>query len=313
MRSRQVQLWLRVFLGLGLLAVIVSRVDVSDLTVRPSPLVLGGVFLAIVLLVVAQAFSAIRWRVVLGPKAPSVSYLFRLYLVGQFFSVFLPTSVGGDAVRAAAAARSLDRPGDVVASVLIDRLLGVVALLIYLLIGLVLVRSLPVRLLEGANWNASVVIMAGTAGLLTVGATLVVRSRVRVWLREGLELLGRFRASRRRVLTAGILSLVVQGLYVGTWAVLARTTGLSLPLPVLLFTVPLVSLAAMLPITFSGLGVREGLWLVLLAPLAVSEADIVAYSLLYFVAFALAGLVGGLLFIVQGTELRAARASGGSG
>jgi uncharacterized membrane protein YbhN (UPF0104 family) len=60
----------------------------------------------------------------------------------------------------------------------------------------------------------------------------------------------------------------------------------------------------MLPVTFSGLGVREGAWLLILAPFGLSAADAVTFSLLYFLAFVGVGVIGGLVFVTRGTDLQ---------
>jgi branched-subunit amino acid transport protein len=82
------------------------------------------------------------------------------------------------------------------------------------------------------------------------------------------------------------------------------TLGAGLRLPVgwgeMLVFVPFVSLAAMVPVTVAGIGVREGAWALLLAPYGVAAADAVAFSLLYFLAFCLVGAAGGVVFALQG-------------
>jgi hypothetical protein len=109
--------------------------------------------------------------------------------------------------------------------------------------------------------------------------------------------------------------MLVQALYIVAWGVLAYGMGMHLSTGVLLVSVPVVSLGAMLPITLSGLGVREGVWLLLLRPYEVAPATVVAFSLLYFVCVTLVGAAGGLLFVVHGTDLRppTAASSGSSG
>jgi uncharacterized membrane protein YbhN (UPF0104 family) len=61
-----------------------------------------------------------------------------------------------------------------------------------------------------------------------------------------------------------------------------------------------VSLSALLPVTFAGLGIREGVWLVLLGGSSIPPADIVAFSLLYFACNILVGITGGVLFVSSG-------------
>jgi uncharacterized membrane protein YbhN (UPF0104 family) len=80
--------------------------------------------------------------------------------------------------------------------------------------------------------------------------------------------------------------------------------GFELPAFTLLWAVPVVSLSVLLPVTFAGLGVREGVWLLLLADTGIAPADILAFSLLYFGCNLLVGIIGGLLFVSRGLAVR---------
>jgi hypothetical protein len=103
-------------------------------------------------------------------------------------------------------------------------------------------------------------------------------------------------------------SFAVQGTYVLAWRTAGTAAGLALPVEFLLFAVPVVSLASMVPVTIHGLGVREGVWALLLAPLGVSSASGVALGLLFFAAFTLVGAAGGIWLALRGTEIAPAPA-----
>ena len=298
--------WIRIIVGGTLLAVIWSRVGVN-LDQVPWSAGLGlSVLAASGLLVAAQFLSSIRWRLLVGADPPPLGYLFRLYLISGFVSIFLPTTVGGDAMRALAASRALRDPGRGVAGVLLDRLLGVLALAGYFLLGMVL--GLPRNTSAGdVRWHGSErVLPAVGVGLIGIGVLLLLspslRARLASFATDALRHCRTLAAAPGALAVAGLTSLAVQGTYIVTWAVVAAGAGLSVPASLLILGVPLVSLAAMAPITFSGLGVREGAWLLLLRPLGYSASVVVLFSLLYFVAFVLAGAVGGALFIARGTD-----------
>lgn len=66
--------------------------------------------------------------------------------------------------------------------------------------------------------------------------------------------------------------------------------------------VPVVTLGTMLPITLAGLGVREGIWLLLLGGSGVAPSRVVAMSIGYFGCALLVGAVGLVLFVARGIE-----------
>ncbi len=304
--ARPVLFWLRLLLGLGALGLIISRIDLGTATVRATPLLLAAIAGATGLLIMSQAVAALRWKIVLGDDRLPWAYLLRLYMVGSFFSLFLPTSVGGDAVRALAAARSSARAGRAVASVLIDRGFGVVATIAFAAVGLALVSESPAVLSgDGVSWRAPG--LAGGALTLAVTGVAVLMfrrsARVRALWHDGSATLGDLARSPRRLGRVSALALVSQGLIVLLWYTLARGMGFALPTSTFLWAVPLVSLSALLPVTFSGLGVREGVWLILLAGSGLPPADVVVFSLLYFACNLLVGVTGGILFVSSGMAL----------
>lgn len=293
----------RLAVAVGLLAAIFSRIDLRTANVNPNLTLVVAVAVATGLLLLSQGVSALRWRIVLGDDRLRWGYLFRLYVIGSFFSLFLPTSVGGDGVRAAAVARSSTRAGRAMASVLIDRGLGVLAALVYVAAGLSLApRTLDDLVGSQVTWHwpgwavaGLVVVSAGVA------ATLVARSgRFRqVWC-DGLTTLADLTRSPRGLVGLSGLALVSQALIIVLWYTLARGMNLALPAATFLWAVPLVALGSLLPVSVSGLGVREAVWLALLARSPVSHGSVVAFSLLYFVCTALVGVLGGILFAVLG-------------
>jgi uncharacterized membrane protein YbhN (UPF0104 family) len=103
-----------------------------------------------------------------------------------------------------------------------------------------------------------------------------------------------------------LVGLAVQGCYILAWLVLGFALGLPIPPASHLISVPIVSLSTMIPITLSGVGLREGAWTLLLARFGISAADAVAYSLLYFACWMVVAGSGGLIFSLKGTERGAA-------
>lgn len=300
---------LRLLVGVLLLALIMSRIGKPDFGVPLGPRLVGGIVAAALLLLLGQSVAALRWKVVLGPGSPRWGYLTRLYYVGGFFSLFLPTVVGGDVVRAAAAAQATRRPGGVIASVLIDRMLGVLALVGYGLLGLLLAPELVRRLAQASTLHlpaAGVVAgaLVGLMALVLVARRVLQLPRVRATALDGWRAFRDLARSPRTLLTAVLLGFVVQGLYILLWVVLAEAVRLPVEGRMLLLSVPVVSVFAMLPVTLNGLGVREGAWLLLLGASGIPDNRIVGFSLLFFITNLLTGLVGGALFVVRGTAER---------
>lgn len=311
MRSRT---WLvvRCLLGLGILVAILAGIDFDRLSRLWRPAVFLYLVSSVAILVAAQLVSAARWRILLLNDEVRWAFLARLYLVGTFFSAFLPTSVGGDAVRIGALARegiSLRRS---VASVLFDRFLGVLGMIPLFATGALLVAGDPGLLLSRLTLNASAaeLVAISAVGLCVLaGSALFFRRRMRDKIIQFGDELRALAGSRFKLSLVVALGVVVQAMYVAAWAMLMPAARLEIGWPVLLFAVPVVSIAAMLPVSIAGLGVREGVWIVLLGG-TFAAADVVGFSLLYFVAFSFAGAVGGVLYMLKGISTGADDTSG---
>lgn len=294
--------WLRLTITVALLGLMFTWVDLSAIQLGSPVRVASGVAVAVVLLVVNQGVTALRWSVILGDDMLSLGYLTRLNMVGIFFSTFLPTSVGGDAVRAWAVAREVRESGLGVSSVVVDRFMGLVALVLYLIAGVFLASEMVTGLTEQISlalpsW------LVWALGIICIPLAIILarKTRFSLWLRQSVDHIDEFRRSATRMLWTLILSMVVQGIYIAVYIVLARAVGFDLPVLTFLVTVPVVSLGALLPITLSGVGVREGLWILLLARFNMDAATVAAFSLLYFVAFAATGGIGGVIYLWRGT------------
>ena len=130
---------LRLAVALGLTAFILWKSDPALVwqqaaNARPGPLVA-----AVLLVIVDRTLMAWRWLWLLVPFAPppgdgnrprvGLGAILHVFFVSTFVGTFLPASVGGDAVRATALARLGVPMADAVASVFMDRVLGVLGVL----------------------------------------------------------------------------------------------------------------------------------------------------------------------------------------
>ena len=303
-RQRGWRVAARVLVAVALLTAILWRLDTSRMSVRWNAALAGTVAGVFVIQLVAQWLSTVRWRAILGPTAPPLGYMYRLYLVSNFFSLFLPTSIGGDAVRGAAIAATEVGPARGVVGVLLDRMFGVAALFGYFVIGALMadgawhrVVSLPA--LPGSRGIVVAGVLLGLAALAAIVAWRAAE-RVRRGLAAAGEMVRALLRDRPRLSRVVGASFLVQGTYIVAWLVLASAFPFVFPRSLLLVWVPLVSLGAMLPVTVAGLGVREGAWVLLLSAFGADRGDVVVFSLLYFLAFVLVGLVGGILFLMHG-------------
>jgi uncharacterized protein (TIRG00374 family) len=249
-----------------------------------------------------QVVAGIRWAALarpLGFDFPN-RFFVRRFFEGMFFSLCLPSSIGGDVVKAVRVGGSTQRRLLAGCSVLADRLTGLAALGV--LVGTAVVSK--------DNKLATPAIIAVFAGLL--GAVLAafwlglaVLDRIHTLLPDASrarEFVGRLLPYRQRpslVMLAVGWSFLVQLAGVIAVVLVARAVGVVQPALVWLSVVPLVALAMVLPISIGGFGVRENALDYLLRGYGVPSEAGVAIGLLWGVCTVIAGLVGGVLFLLE--------------
>lgn len=213
--------------------------------------------------------SAWKWRVLLAGRGYRVGLgpLFRMYVIGQFYNNFLPTSAGGDVVRAVMLRRVLKDGPEAVGSIVVERLTGLAVLTLFAAGALVVVRPL---------WGDRGLVLAAVAGIGFAAAVITM-----VCLRPATVALGRavgrvgplagalskigqaqsaLLAYRKHPGTLGAafaISGVFYGVAVGGTAVACWALGEPVPVGLLLAAVPIVMVVTMLPISFNGLGLWE--------------------------------------------------------
>jgi uncharacterized protein (TIRG00374 family) len=234
--------------------------------------------------------------------------------VAHFFNSFLLGSTGGDLMKAYYAARETrHKKTEAVVTVLADRLIGLWAMLLFA--GLMMVPNVLLLLRHERLRALAMLILAMLAGC-TIVALLAFRgglsrrwSGARQWLRrlprgEWLERLlessrdfGRRRWFLRR--TAGV-SMVLNAVCVVQVWILSWGLNLKTPPLALFVIVPIIICISALPITPSGLGVRENLYVLILThPLmGVEPAPALSLSLLAYAGFLFWSIVGGFVYLL---------------
>ncbi len=286
---------LRVAVSAVLLIWIGCKIDWSSVGSAFARLHLGYWLGAVGLLLVAQVVSALRWQCFADQlRFPrTLPQLTGIYFIGMYFNLGLPTSVGGDVVRAWYLDAKSGRRLAAFASVLLDRLNGLMVL-----VGLACV-AVTVVPLDLPWWiPVSVWGLAGCGLLGLTGLAIVARlDRLRPSRREQLRTMLRILHQPRTLVATTLLSVIVQVASVlNLWLV-----GLSIdaPVPSAYYWVlaPVISVLTLLPISVNGTGVREWAMIIFLAPLGVNENSAVPLAVLWFAVSGLCGLLGGLVYL----------------
>jgi len=239
--------------------------------------------------------------------------------VGLFFNNFLPANIGGDAVKVYDVSRIGSSPYQAIAVTLLDRLIGIFALCV-----LATFSAFYMIGKEGINPYAFYILifmgcMAPALGLYFIRplgnllrrvVNLIRPLSIDTRMSSILDHLGEFRARKRLVVRLIALSALIQGLRVGTHILVGLSLGVDITGTIILqffVFVPLLSLAMIPPITINGLGIREGLGILLFANAGLADTDAFTLEFLTYVVSVVVSLLGLVFFLSR----RKARLAGG--
>lgn len=317
---------LRGLLGIGLAAylinLVLSRTE-ADLTGEVRNASTGLLVAALLIYGTAILCSCFRWGLLLRAQGIELGTwtVIRLTMIGVFFNLAVPGGVGGDLLKMVYARREApDKGTEAVLTILLDRILGLLGLLVMALISVVLCWELI------ATGSPELRVAVGVVGVGCLGglgvATAILTSH---WLVQipPLRRLGRTVGSRLPEKILGIVIRVSAALEVcrRNPGVLARALGLSLLVHVcistavyliataiatpaldfaeIILSVMVANTVAAIPITPGGLGGRDLVLTLFLTAAGAPAAKSAVIATLVSLGIVFWSLVGGVLFILE--------------
>ncbi len=274
------------------LYVVFSKIDVREFVRMLAKI--GPLYFVLAALpyIVAQAVSTWRWKLLL-PEQFRFRRLFSLYMIGSFFNSFLPGLIGGDAVKAYYLNKDAKKLSLTLASVFMDRYFGYASLMIIGMSAFPFASGYFGK--ASYRWLMPSIFVAFAAASFLFFRLKLGKNFASVG--EIYEYFGRLKSRREVIVKAVLLSFVVQFLNFFMVVILALATGENIPIVPLFVFLPIIITVTTIPISMSGLGVREGSFVLLLGLIGVRPAVATSLSLSWFFANFLGGLPGLFAYI----------------
>jgi uncharacterized protein (TIRG00374 family) len=286
----------------------------------------GYLLAALVVALLGVVVRAYRWQVLLSAlevEAP-LGQLTALYFIGFLFTNVLPTGFGGDPIRMYELSRYTHRAAEAAGTVLADRFFGLIVLQAMAVVAL----AFGYQLVE--PWMIAFTVLLFVGSLVAVW--LLLNRRLWQSLGERLVSLGQ---KQRPVLSktvgqVGNLSIAeglkrfYESFHGYSIPAVGKTLGVSLVFNILLITmnyllglslgdrvsiwyyllfVPITSIVTILPVSFAGLGVREGAYVFLFTQAGMPRETALSLSLLvYVISIFTPGLIGGIIYVLKGAR-----------
>lgn len=256
--------------------------------------------------------SSMKWRLFLNERGIQMPLwrLMKLYVIGTFFSNFVPTMVGGDLARSYLLGRHIDSQVRSAASVFLERFTGLIALLLLasstIAINPQLMKEPLIRLSMGLIGGGSIVALTSIL-FPRPWQNLLARwshfppvdwlHRIATWSYENVHEIkenpGLFRVAL--AYSFGFHILAGLNVYVAALSIGSRPDVLKV-----LTLTPIVLLVASLPLTPNSLGVLEWAYSFYLVPAGLLPAAGLAVAIIIRAKSLALSILGGLLFLLQG-------------
>jgi hypothetical protein len=275
----------------------------------------GALVLALGLLGLTILLGVLRWRMVLRVQGLDLPFsrTLEIALVAHFFNSFLLGSTGGDLLKAYYAARETRHlKAEAVTTVFVDRLVGLFCMLLFacgmMVPNLALLRSdtrlaavtgFVVLMMAACGAVVALALWGGVSRVFPRARGLLARLPKAAMLERSLESCRRFGREGGLLFRAALLSMALNVVCVLHILVLERGLGMTVPPLALFALVPMIISVSALPITPSGLGVRENLFVLTLAAPAIGAdpARALALSLLAYATSLAWSFLGGLVYL----------------
>ena len=300
---------LRLSVCVALLWFIISRVDLAQVYQLIIKVSFGDFALAFLIYVIAHLLFFLRWNKILQALQLNIRIrtLLPLQFLGLFFNMFLPTSAGGDVIKAYYVSKDTGKTGTSFLSVFLDRYIGLLAIIalaavaafavrlnisgvvVYHWVLLILAVAIVVTILLSTDFAARLNRFLGTRFTSIQGIISLINQSSKAILKNRRVMIWTF------LLSLGFMLLVVAVNYIFIGAI-----GESVPLRSLFVFIPVIALAAALPISINGIGLREGAYIYLFSTVGFTAEESLSLAFLSFVLLILVSLPGALVYALMG-------------
>ncbi|HIJ58418.1 MAG TPA: flippase-like domain-containing protein, partial [Deltaproteobacteria bacterium] len=272
-----------------------SRFDLKGVLTYFENLQISIWVIACLMSLVAQVLSSMRWWILSNTFSfpGRWSTYLGFYFVGMFFNLFLPTGIGGDLFKVHFLSREKGRRFLAAFTVVGDRFFGLITMLF---MGAAAVKIWPDLLPEPFRdflYISALIILAALLGLpffqrvikgILPGISRHLEGLLILWQRP------------QRLFAVLGLSFCLQALGMGAVALLGAGIGIKLPLSFYFASLPLVGLITLIPVSFNGIGVREGAFIYFFGLKGVEPEPALGLGLLFFSVQVALSLLGGVAY-----------------
>lgn len=282
-KKYKLDLLLRLTVSLTMLIYIALKLDYSSLEMLDESILIYFIA-SLMISFLSLLIMSMRWKIIIDNILiikTNILDLCRFYFIGNFFSIFLPGSIGGDASRIYNSGKKYDiKLKNAALYVLIERIMG--------LIGVILIFSFGSMIASGTHLPSEIDKIPYIF-LLSLAIFAIFKDRI---LKNKNSLF-----NNKKIFILICFSVIAQFGDILIVNVLSDYFNIPITILDLMIIMPLVYIASILPISIGGLGVREGTMATLFSLFGFEPSVSVVISLLLYLTKVCLAIVGGFIYI----------------
>lgn len=294
---------IKLALSILMAGIVLRSVDLKNLRATFLTMSPGAVILVVVGYTIGQLISSVKWWTIARSGGITTAYpsALKAYFIGMFLNCFSFGMLGGDAARGILVAQGQPKKTEGLASVVADRVHGLIVLsCIALLTSVIMGRD---RVAPDLIQLLLLLVIGCTAGWL-IGPWILPRLPFMRTTRIGLKLQQVMTIFPRDLKTLTVitsLSVAFHLLQISLHWVMAYGMGITISFTTLLMVIPFVNIVCSLPISWNGLGVREKAYTYFLAtaPAIVTYEQAVAFGAIWLLAVTVSSAIGGIVAMMS--------------
>jgi uncharacterized membrane protein YbhN (UPF0104 family) len=294
-KKSPLKLFIRIGITVILLGMVYGKADRIALLKTFESLSLGTVLVLCLLYTGGQLLSAVRWRMFIAETGMHRSFntILRAYFFGMLVNIVGIGTVGGDVARAIALRPKKGEGTASLASVIADRVFGLITLVT---IGALFSIFVQPAVLGPWVVPGCIATVLALSAMWFLGPKTVVRFLPQGRFRTmGERASQAFPTGSASLLRVTWISIVFHSTQIFMHIYMARMLGADLPAAYLFAVVPLINTAASMPLSVQGIGIRESLYMLFFTPAGVPHEVCLAFGAMWILTVTLVSAVGGFL------------------
>ena len=262
------------------------------------------VFLAAFLLfILAVVLASVRMKLIIEAQEIPLKVREAVYLnfIGYFFNNFLPTTIGGDVVKAYYLAKGRQEKMGSFTSIFVDRVIGLLTMILMAFVALFFASEKTVD----NSVKYSIFVITALSFIIIIlmfnknfakkfKFLLIFMKPIEDKIRRAYDVIHKYQHHKMLLFQSFVISIISQLFFFGSLAVLALSIGFRVPFMEILLRMPIVGTISLLP-SINGLGLREGSTVVLFGPIMGKENAFVV-SILWLLMLFIISIIGGLVY-----------------